>query len=374
MATDPWKEEKKELLAKDADRFVHAAAHLLLQRKPALTAEVRKHEARLLKIALEHSPQPKKRIGAVKVLQTLKSAELPKLSALLAERSTELVQTVAIALGGTVHSPDGVTALIKKFQTPGDWSPQHDAIKTLRHFDDPRVVPIFLEALGHAQSAVRIMALQGLETRKAPEGVPHFLAGLKSTSPGVLITSARALNQLDTPEARKAVSDPKTYARALKLAKDEIEGRFAVKALRWFRVKSVDDDLLSLALKSEDAEVVSGAIDGLVGRGVQSALAPIAKKAIDSDDPGYHGYSLISLLHGLAFQVEPEAKPVGALLTVLGGAKSGVVEEIANQAEQHRYRLDRAEGPELEHLTAWRTALGKAKKNTAAIVALLEEP
>ncbi|MFO0597121.1 MAG: HEAT repeat domain-containing protein [Myxococcaceae bacterium] len=374
MASDPFKEDKKELLAKDPDTFVNAVAHLLLQRRPELTAEVKKHEARLVKVALTASPQPKKRIAAVKALQALKSAELPKLSALLTERSTELVQTAAIALGGTVTSPDGVAALIKKYETAGDWSPQHDAIKALRYFDDPRVVPTFLKALGHEQNAVRVMALQGLAMRKAPEGVPHFLAGLGSSSPGVLITSARALYELDTPEARKAVSDAKAYARALKLAKDEIQGRFAVRALPWFRAKSVEADLLALALKSQDAEVVGAATEGLVLRGSQSALGPLAKKAVTSDDPGYYGGTLVQLLHGLAFKFDPDVKAVGAMLTALGAAKSGVLEEIAGQSEQQRYRLDRAEGAELEHLVAWRKALARAKKNKAGIVALLEEP
>lgn len=381
MPKDAWAQEKKDLKSKDAKTFLYTANHLLLQRRPELTKLVEAVEQRLFTITLDAKAKLDQRLDAIKALVTL-DADPNKLAPLLAtEKGPKLLEAVARAIGGptgTVASDAATTALIARFQKPGDWSPQYDAIVALRYFSgDDRPHHTFLAALKHPQGAVQREAINGLGHQRDLHAVPQLIPFLKSTNPQHVAAAARALWNIHLPDATAPLGDKKLYAHALKLAKDPINGRFGVRALQWFMVPAVDDDLLKLA-KSQDGEVADGACEGLLHRRAVEQLAPLATHAFGTSDPSYYARFFVVLLNALAGVVEkPPAKVIADLAGVLSKVKPAVYEELLQNSEQLRYRIDRMPTDEQKRVAAWRNAMGKKIKDPeirALAVQLMTSP
>jgi hypothetical protein len=363
-----WTSEKKDLKSRDPKLFVYTANHLLLQRLPELTTLVRSVEKRLFAIALDPEAKTPLRLDAIKALGTLES-DATKLAPLLAsEKSPSLLQAVAIAIAGPdgrVESESAVTALLARFARSGDWSPQYDAIVALRYFSDDRVEPALRTGLTHAQGAVQREAIVGLGHQRIAGAVPELVAFLQSKNPQHVAAAARALTRIALPKALAPLADKKHYTHALKLAKDQIQGRFAVRALQWFTVPSVDDDLLKLA-KREDGEVAAGACEGLLHRRATSALVPLAKHVIDSRDQGYYAGYFLRVLHGLAAVIDkPPPAVITGLAALLGKVSPEVYGIILRDNTQIRYRLDDLDADAQRRITTWRDAIGKKVKPPA---------
>jgi hypothetical protein len=365
MAEDEWANEKKDLKSRDAKLFVYTANHLLLQRRwPELTALVRTVEKRLYTIALDPKAKLEVRLDAIKALVTLDSDREPLASLLESEKRPALLQAVAIAIAGPagcVASERATTALIARFEKPGDWSPQYDAIVALRYFSgDPRVDVALRAALKHPQGAVQREAIDGLGHQRNRHAVPELVGFLRSSNPQHVAAAARALAGIALPPALAPLADKQHYAHALKLAKNAVGGRFGVRALQWFTVPTVDDDLLKLAT-SEDGEVAEGACDGLLHRRAAHKLAAFAKHILTkTDDPSYYGRFFLVLLNGIAAVIDkPPAGVIAELAAVLAAVKPAVYEELLERSDQLRYRLDRLDADGQRRVATWRDAIGK---------------
>lgn len=333
MPVDEWKREKAALRSKDAMTFVGAAQHLLIQRRhPELRAFVLAADAQALKIVLDSKRGADVRARAIGVLERVGSPKLKAVAGVFVDAPVKVVAAAAEALSGATGAPvvseNAVTRLIAVIQKAGDWSPQYDAVRTIKYFKDPRVVPTLVAALGHAQQAVRREALVGLGEQRAVEALPQLIAKLGEGQDQEVVAASRALERIGTPEALKSLKNLATYRRALKQAKDEIYGRFAVGALAQFQVPTVEADLLKLT-RSDDAEIAQGAIAGLVKRRCESAAAEIAKRAIKSSDAQYFGRSLTALMVGLGAIIDtPNKAAVKALGATLSTASAEVLTEI----------------------------------------------
>lgn len=367
MPKDEWAQEKKDLKSKDARTFLYTANHLLLQRIPALTELVRASEKRLLTLALDGKAKPEHRLDAIKALGTLES-DPAKLAPLLAtDKSSKILQAVAIAIAGpegTVASEPATTKLIAKLAKPGDWSPQYDALVALRYFSgDDRIAPAIVAALGHAQAAVVREAIVALGHQRNLHEVPRLIAFLGSKNPQHVAAAARALWRIHLPPALAPLADKKHYAHALSLAKDPINGRFGVHALPWFSAPTVNDDLEALAA-SEDGEVAEGACAGLLQRKATGSLAPLARRLFARSDASYYGRFFLVLQNDLAaITARPPAPVIAELAIMLGAVKTTKLEELISGSEQLRYRLDRLDPVAKANVATWREALGKKIKD-----------
>jgi hypothetical protein len=376
MPKAEWASEKKDLKSTDAKRFLYAANLLLLQRRPQLTDLVRAVEKRIYKVALDKKAKPEIRIDAIKALVTLGSDAKELAPLLESEKRPDVLEAVAKMIGGpdgSVANERATSALIARFEKPGDWSPQYDAIIALKYFADPRTTAALRAALKHPQSAVQREAINGLGHQRNVDAIPELVAFLRSTNPQLVAAAARALVAIGAASALAPLADKKHYAHAMKLAKDKISGRFGVRALQWFTLPAVDDDLLALAT-SEDGEVASAATDGLVHRRAAHQLAPLAKRLLTTNvDTGYYGRFFLLLLTGIAAALEkPPAPALAELATVLAAVKPEVFEQLLGNSDQLRYRLDRLDTASQKRVATWREAIG-AKLRDAKIRGLVTE-
>jgi HEAT repeat protein len=371
VAKDPWKAEKAALKSKDALKVVNAAKFMSIQDsshglRPFLEAAA----PGLVKIALDPKRGAKVRADAIDLLVQLGAKDLKLVAGVFVDAPVVVISAAARALrqstGTPVASTTAVTRLIEVIDTPGDWSPQYDALRALPHFADPRVVPSLLKALGHAQQAMRREAINGLGAQGATAAIPQLIERLKAGKDQEITAAARALAKLDAPEAAAALKDAKAYARALKQAKDFVAGRFAVGALCWFTVKSVEDDLVKLA-GSQDPEVAQGAAAGLVVRQAQWACAPLAERALRSSDPGFNGMPFLTALLGVGGATDrPEPAAVRALAKVLSSAKPGKLSALLPEDDGYREgQLERLDATERARLAAWVRALTAHLKDPA---------
>lgn len=369
-ATDPWKQEKAGLKARDPGKFIEAARFLLIQRShPEFRELVCACDTRLLQQVLDPKLKPELRIRAIEALRDCGSPKLKQVAGVFVDAQSKVIEAAALALRaadpehGLLVSENAVTKLLSVYSRPGDWLKQYDPIRALRHFLDDRVVPALLEAARHEQGAIRREALYGLGEQRAVKAVPLLVDRLQKGKDQEIVAASRALELIATPEAKAALCDKQNYARALKTAKDDISGRFAIGALAQFDVPGVDDDLFALA-QSDDGEVGSGACDGLVKRRVETAIPVLAEAALASDDVGYQGRSFLVVAIGVASRVErPAKKPLEALAKILGAASLPQLQAMLSN-DQLRWNLLGHLDPEGQaRVTRWAEAVAAAIKD-----------
>lgn len=303
---DRWAAEKKQLKSKNAETLVYVANHLLIQRDPELIELLLGYRSNLLKIVLNKKTEVNTRLGALKALAKLGLDDSRKDLDPIFDGKKEDMQIIEAAASlifentkKLVEAPETVTYLIKQYETKGDWSPQHDAVKALRYFSDSRVGETLMAALKHDQQPVRSRAAMGLAELGIKESVPLIIEQLKADDLGVTLAS-RALDILATPEAIAALSDEKTYEKVLQGANDFVHGRFLSNALAQFRLARVDDDLIKLA-QSEDTDVSANAVNGLIKRKTERAIAELAPKFLKDSE---WILSLLNLMVGIVTQLD----------------------------------------------------------------------
>jgi HEAT repeat protein len=350
------------LRVRDPAQFVSAANHLLLQRDDKLTALVSEHVARLVKIVSDKGGT-KLKLDAIRALVTLGAAAT--LSPLLhTEADAEVLGAIASALAGPelrVSSERAVSRLLAKLDRPTDnWLLHYEAMIALRYFDDPRVDAALIRGLEHAESSVRREAVYGLGHRRVVSVVPTLIDLLRSKHPQLIAAAGEALTRIGTAEALAALEDRDAYDHALKLTNDFVQGRFAIRSLKWFRVDDLDEDLIKLATKNEDTEVKEGACDALVHRGAQHKLAELAQFVLAHDDPSWTGRFLVEKLIRIASKASPDAAVVSALGAVLGRAREAALDEVLDGTTQHRYRIKRVDANARATIAHWRDALVSA--------------
>lgn len=234
---------------------------------------------------------------------------------------------------------------------------QYEATCMVWRFDDLRVIPALIKAMDYSMGVAR-EAMHGLGHHLAIEAAPQLIAKLHSQLPQHIAAAARALSQINNEGSKIALADKDNYAFALKKAFERIDGVNTIRALQYFNNPAVNDNLLSLLIKSEDQNVRRDAKHGLAYRIAEEKIAHYAEGVLSGSDKEYTGRELIELIIGITANVKSPSKSViSAMAQLFNEASTESMEAISRGAESAVNDVYLLPPEEQRNVYAWRDAL-----------------
>ncbi len=331
---DWWAREKAELAHFHPTLVVRAAAHMSIQEShPEIVELARESLPRLCEFVNDASLPVDTRIDALEVVKKLgDDSTAALLVPALSDRSIPLLQRI----GEFLHDCNIVPAketkvavdyLIGIFKDLTDPYEIHDLVCALRYFQDDRVVDILIKVLENTREAVRREALYGLGIQKATGAIPLIVKQLRDGSDQCVTAAAVALDAIGG-EAQKELENEDNYSCVLKKARTS--PRWAIKALNYFKLPRVNDDLIELFLTTPENEAFEHLARGMSQWGQGKSIPELLSMGVDR----YRGSECAGRYYVQVFRSVARKNDDGPAADILKGIKGIISETNSKNIEE----------------------------------------
>ncbi len=285
---DQWASERLALAHVHPRLVVDAADFLSYQSDPDASEMARNAVDKLCHYVVDSSLPEELRCEAAKLVETLgKPQQVSTLSEALNDQSLTVLRAVGSALyHAGIDSEQAVSAVDTLLDKLCD-DPKHDlddaqsyeAIVALRWYKDERVITSLTQQLDHQQQYCRREALLGLGLQKAESAIAAIVKQLRTGSSQCVSAAAHALHEINSETSRRALLDINNYDCVLNKAK--ASPRFATKALGYFNLERVTDDLLELYCTLDEVDAYEVLAVAIAARAEEKSLLKLVELGLD---------------------------------------------------------------------------------------------
>jgi hypothetical protein len=281
------------------------------------------------------------RIDAVGVIEKLGDSRSAALlvPALSEERSPKLLEGIGKVLHQFNIFPDEAKTAVDYLaealheQKKGSYE-LYDYIVAIGWFQDQRVADILVSQLDDTLEANRREALKGLGVRKGVTAIPEIVKQLREGSSQCVSAAAAALYAIG-PEGQKELGNEENYQYVLKKA--EQSPRYAIKALNYFTLDRVNDDLLRFFKTTGEYEAIEPLARGLAERGREEIIPELVSLGLDRYKGGERsGRFYIMIFRSIArtHSEGPDAGILNEVKEILSRGEKDDILEFARDLER----------------------------------------
>ncbi len=284
-SNDRWAYEKAAIIHFHPANVVRAASHMAIQKDPEIVELVKQNLPRICGFVTDSSLPVDLRVTSVTgVIERVGDKEsVASLGPALLDKSVGLIEAVGrlmynfnILPEETKFAVDYLSETAKK-ENIDDYD-LYDLIRALLWLKDERVTKVLLSALNNKTEAVRREAIRGLGIQKASSAIPQIVLQLREGSPQCVSAAAEAFDAIGG-KALTELTNKNNYELVLKMAKKN--PRWAIKALNYFQLEQVHDDLIELFKTTNEREAFRHLAKGIANWCKEESIPQLVLLGLD---------------------------------------------------------------------------------------------